>query len=145
MDAYKEHLAVCTVFRNSPIPIAILCAHLVPLTVAQMIPPVTDSFGRVIEASKDLWEGRLGIAVAVDEIAPHLDPDSVVQLMSFFVKEGLGDREQSVGKAMLKAALTAVEAHGKVSVAPSAVWYTVHGRSVLFCSVLRNEDDGVHA
>ncbi|CAG0913373.1 unnamed protein product [Notodromas monacha] len=78
-----------------------------------MSPPVTDSFGRVVIAARDLWEGRAGIASAIMEVAPHLDPDSVVQLMSFFVRDGLGDRQPDVGKAMLQAALTAVDAHGK--------------------------------
>lgn len=80
----------------------------------QILPPKLDSFGRVIEQPIDTWEPRSGVALALTQIAPLLQPKSVSNLITFFVSTGLGDRSPEVRKNMLAAALAAVDLHGKV-------------------------------
>nr|CAD7442358.1 unnamed protein product [Timema bartmani] len=81
-----------------------------------VVPPKLDSFGRVIEQPIDMWEPRSGVALALTQIAPLLNSQSVVRLITFFVPTGLGDRNQQVRKNMLAAALAAVDIHGKETV-----------------------------
>lgn len=61
-----------------------------------MIPPKVDSLGRVTEHPIDTWEPRSGVALALQELAPFLEPDLVSQLVTFFVTTGLGDRKPEV-------------------------------------------------
>lgn len=80
-----------------------------------MPPTVLDQFGRVIsEAAPDLYPARCGIAMAIGHIAHLLDPEQVELLFMFFVNTGLGDRKSEVRVEMLKAAVEAVNQHGKV-------------------------------
>ena len=80
----------------------------------QMIPGVKDDFGREISPPMDCWEPRWGVAHALHGLAPLLDPDSIVQLMSFLLQDGLRDRHPDVRHVMLEVALGTVNAHGKV-------------------------------
>src|SRR6218665_516656 len=80
-----------------------------------MPPTVLDQFGRVIsEAAPDLYPARCGIAMAIGHIAHLLNPEQVELLFMFFVNTGLGDRKAEVRAEMLKAAVEAVNHHGKV-------------------------------
>ncbi|XP_043189397.1 eIF-2-alpha kinase activator GCN1-like isoform X4 [Amphibalanus amphitrite] len=79
----------------------------------QMTPPVLDQFGRVVEESLDIWQPRVGVALALKAIGPFCTDDLIAKIMSFFVPTGLGDRAADVRNGMLSAALTCVEANGK--------------------------------
>ncbi|KAL0272371.1 UNVERIFIED_CONTAM: hypothetical protein PYX00_005366 [Menopon gallinae] len=81
-----------------------------------MIPPKVNNLGRITEHPIDVWEPRSGVALALQELAPYLEPDIVSQLVSFFVTTGLGDRKPEVRKNMLSAGLAIVDQHGKNTV-----------------------------
>ncbi|XP_008548705.1 eIF-2-alpha kinase activator GCN1 [Microplitis demolitor] len=78
-----------------------------------MIPPKMNDFGRVVEQPVDIWGPRRGVALALAQLAPLLTPETINQLIQFFVSTGLGDRNPSVRQEMLTAALAAVDQHGK--------------------------------
>ena len=81
-----------------------------------MAPPVIDDFGRVItEAPADEWPARCGIAMAICNMSQYFTQDLISFLFEFFVQKGLRDRSEEVRKAMLTAAVAAVNEHGKVS------------------------------
>lgn len=98
--------------------IHLLRSVLTVLSCLQIQPPELDSFGRVVEQPIDTWEPRSGVALALTQIAPLLTPMAVVDLISFFVSTGLGDRSPDVRNHMLAAALASVDLHGKVSCIP---------------------------
>lgn len=80
-----------------------------------MMPPVLDQFGRVVsEGSPDLFPARCGIAMAIAQLVHLLDSLQVEHLFVFFVETGLQDRNAEVRVEMLKAAVEAVNKHGKV-------------------------------
>lgn len=79
----------------------------------EVTPPVLDSLGRQVEKPVDHWEPRSGVAMALDNVAPFLTSKTVSRVSAFFVQQGLGDRNESVRKSMLKAAVNVVELHGK--------------------------------
>ena len=79
----------------------------------EMSPPVIDDLGRVVEKQLDHWEPRSGVAISLAKIAPKLTNDMVSKVVTFFVQDGLGDREAEVRSKMLDAALVAVNLHGK--------------------------------
>lgn len=79
-----------------------------------MIPAIRDKYDRVIVEAVDLWEGRAGVAVALKQLAPLLNADTVVTLANFFVPDALGDRQVEVRNKMLEAAMAVVNSHGKV-------------------------------
>lgn len=82
-----------------------------------------DSLHRVIsESPPDMWEARSGIAVALGKMAAFLDKDQVLNLVSFFVPEGLGDRHATVRKHMIDAAVAIIDLHGKVSYLSIVHW-----------------------
>ncbi|GFQ96680.1 eIF-2-alpha kinase activator GCN1, partial [Trichonephila clavata] len=79
-----------------------------------LAPPVVDSLNRVLsESSPDMWEARSGVALALGKMAPFLRTEQVISLMSFFVSEGLGDRNAAVRKHMVDAAVAITDVHGK--------------------------------
>ncbi|XP_025837277.1 eIF-2-alpha kinase activator GCN1 [Agrilus planipennis] len=78
----------------------------------KMIPPKLDEFGREVEKSIDTWGPRRGVAVALAEISPLLEPDTIGSLIQFFVSISLADRKEKVRKEMLNAALKIVDLHG---------------------------------
>lgn len=79
-----------------------------------MLPPKMDMFGHVIEEPVDVWEPRVGIALALTQLAPLLSQENILKLIAFYVSTGLADRQSVVREHMLQAALAAVEHHGKV-------------------------------
>lgn len=81
----------------------------------QMTPAVRDKYDRVVIEAVDLWEGRAGVAMALQELAPLLTSETVVTLANFFVPDALGDRNAEVRNKMLEAAMSVVNSHGKVS------------------------------
>uniref|UniRef100_A0A069DYI0 Putative translational activator gcn1 n=1 Tax=Panstrongylus megistus TaxID=65343 RepID=A0A069DYI0_9HEMI len=78
-----------------------------------MVPARVDSLGRIVEKPIDTWEPRSGVALALQQLAPLLTPNSVSDLAKFYVDKGLGDRSDTVRNNMLAAALAAVDLHGK--------------------------------
>eukprot|EP00092_Neocalanus_flemingeri_P000097 GFUD01000099.1.p1 GENE.GFUD01000099.1~~GFUD01000099.1.p1 ORF type:complete len:2003 (+),score=661.60 GFUD01000099.1:178-6009(+) len=82
----------------------------------EMAPPVMDSLGRIVEQAVDHWEPRSGIALALAKIQPFYDEFMVTQAVSFFVPAGLGDRNDTVRKHMLSAAVATINNHGKDTV-----------------------------
>ncbi|XP_060530072.1 stalled ribosome sensor GCN1 [Cylas formicarius] len=82
----------------------------------KMIPAKLDEFGREIEKATDTWFPRRGVALAIGELAPLIRPEYVGELMQFFVFTSLSDRNDTVQKEMLNAALKVVNIHGKETV-----------------------------
>lgn len=80
----------------------------------EMIPPKLDEFGREIEKPIDTWGPRRGVALALINLAPLIDPTIIGSLIEFFVSISLGDRKEKVRKVMLAASLKIVDLHGKV-------------------------------
>jgi hypothetical protein len=81
-----------------------------------LTPAVLDNFGRELQPPIDVWEPRAGIGLALYRLVPLMDEVTVVRLASFFVPKGLGDREDSVKKNMLNAAVAMVDQHGKETI-----------------------------
>lgn len=81
-----------------------------------LTPAVVDNFGRELQPPMDVWEPRAGIGLALYRIVPLMDDTTVVRLAGFFVPKGLGDREDSVKKTMLNAAVAMVDQHGKETI-----------------------------
>ena len=81
-----------------------------------MTPAVLDNFGRELQPPMDVWEPRAGIGLALYRLVPLMDDATVVRLAAFFVPKGLGDREESVQKTMLNAAVNMVDQHGKETI-----------------------------
>uniref|UniRef100_A0A3P8W649 GCN1 activator of EIF2AK4 n=1 Tax=Cynoglossus semilaevis TaxID=244447 RepID=A0A3P8W649_CYNSE len=80
-------------------------------------PPVLDALGRVIsESPPDQWESRCGIALALNKLSQYLNESQVTPLFLFFVPDALNDRDPEVRRAMLDAALSALNTHGKDNV-----------------------------
>ncbi|XP_014216178.1 eIF-2-alpha kinase activator GCN1 [Copidosoma floridanum] len=86
-------------------------------TKLTMIPAKVDDFGRVIEQPVDTWGPRRGVALALAQFAPLLLPKSIHTLIQFYVKTGLGDRNEVVRNEMFTAAVAAVDLHGKDNIA----------------------------
>jgi hypothetical protein len=76
--------------------------------------PEVDQFGRLIsnEEAIDNWESRNGIANALVFLADLIPNDFVVKLYSFFVNNGLNDRNDSVKVKMLEASIATLNKHG---------------------------------
>ena len=83
----------------------------------EMSPPVMDHLGRIVQEACDHWEPRSGIALALAKMQVHYDDFMVTQAVSFFVPDGLGDRNEVVRKDMLSAAVATIDNHGKNTVA----------------------------
>ncbi|XP_076859564.1 stalled ribosome sensor GCN1 [Brachyhypopomus gauderio] len=80
-------------------------------------PPVLDALGRVIsEAPPDQWEARCGIAQALSKLSEFLEESQVTPVFLFFVPDALNDRHDEVRRAMLDAALSVLNTHGKDNV-----------------------------
>ena len=91
------------------------CRLCIFIIYVQQPPPVLDAFGRVIsEGPPDDWPARAGIAMAIEQLAAHLDKEQITPVFKFFVDKSLGDRNETVRKHMLNAAVAAVNQHGKV-------------------------------
>ncbi|KAK4018137.1 hypothetical protein OUZ56_000207 [Daphnia magna] len=82
----------------------------------ELTPAVKDNFGRELQPPMDIWQPRAGIGLALYRLVPLMDEVTVVRLASFFVPKGLGDREDSVKKNMLSAAVAMVDQHGKETI-----------------------------
>lgn len=82
----------------------------------EMTPAVRDKYDRVVVEAVDLWEGRAGVAMALQQLAPLLTTETVVTLANFFVPDALGDRNAEVRNKMLEAAMSVVNSHGKETV-----------------------------
>ena len=75
-----------------------------------------DGLGRVVQDSIDHWEPREGLALALQNLAPHFNDSFLVEkVTNFLVKEGLIDGKEAVRKKMLSAAVTIVDLHGKAT------------------------------
>ncbi|KAF7282220.1 hypothetical protein GWI33_003020 [Rhynchophorus ferrugineus] len=85
-----------------------------------MIPAKLDEFGREVEKAIDTWFPRRGVALAIAELSDLISPGLVKDLMKFFVGTSLSDRNETVRKEMLIAAVKIVELHGKHTV--SELW-----------------------
>ncbi|CAG9834134.1 unnamed protein product [Diabrotica balteata] len=82
----------------------------------KMIPAKIDEFGREVEKAVDTWFPRRGVALALAELAPLFTDELIADLIQFFVFQSLGDRNETVRKEMLNAALRVVDLHGKETV-----------------------------
>ncbi len=80
-----------------------------------MTKPVKDEFGHILEEGKDSWESRVGVALALEQLAPLVTCETVTTLINFYVSTGLGDRNEEVQTKMLFAGVALVSLRGKVS------------------------------
>ncbi|VVC28179.1 Hypothetical protein CINCED_3A005946 [Cinara cedri] len=64
----------------------------------------------------DDWQGRVGVAMALEKLSLLLSDDMVIQLVNFFVSTSLDDRNDVVREYMLKAAVAVINIHGKNNV-----------------------------
>ncbi|RUS19023.1 armadillo-type protein [Endogone sp. FLAS-F59071] len=89
--------------------------------LARPLLPEYDEFGMVISSSlnrKDPWESRVGLALALKELAPYIRPSELPRFIEFLIKdEALGDRNEDVRHKMLDGGLAVISTHGKVNVA----------------------------
>ncbi|ODQ53263.1 ARM repeat-containing protein [Saitoella complicata NRRL Y-17804] len=87
---------------------------------AKPLVPVYDEYGMIKPASlnqKDPWEARVGVALALKNLAPLFTAQDLRALVSFLVEdEALGDRHASVRQAMLEAGIAVISIHGKAQV-----------------------------
>lgn len=92
---------------------AILDAYREKLT---LVPAQLDQFGHEQTAAVDEWGGRRGCGLALSAMAELLKPTAVLTALTFFVQEGLNDRDERVRAEMLNAAMLVVEIHGKETI-----------------------------
>lgn len=78
-----------------------------------LIPEKVDQFGHVVEAAVDEWGARAGAGLALAALAPRLGAPAVSVAMRFLVQRALPDRNDRVRAAMLDAAMSIVDLHGK--------------------------------
>lgn len=83
--------------------------------------PEYDEFGMIIPSTlnrKDPWESRVGLALALKELAPYIGPSELSRFIEFLIQdEALGDRNEDVRHKMLEGGLAVINTHGKVNVA----------------------------
>lgn len=79
-------------------------------------PPKKDAFGLVIkllELSKDPWEQRHTVALALKMMADQVKPESMPTIFEFMINEALlGDRHDEVRAELLNAAVDLITAQG---------------------------------
>lgn len=85
--------------------------------------PEYDQFGMVIDATlhrEDPWTVRLGVAESLAEIAPLFTGKDVLPFFAFALRSpgALGDRNEAVRRATLRAATAIVDAHGAEVLTP---------------------------
>ena len=86
-----------------------------PLTL-QDISPLRDELGRILTLGEpDPWEGREGVARALEHLSVHLTSAVALHVLRFMIPQGLGDRHSDVRAAMLRAGLAILDTHGQVS------------------------------
>lgn len=81
----------------------------------QDISPLRDELGRVLTVGEpDPWEGRMGVARALEHLSVHLTSAVALHVLLFMIPQGLGDRHSDVRAAMLGAGLAILDTHGQV-------------------------------
>ena len=63
---------------------------------------------------RDLWENRVGVAKAMEQLPPHSTSSRVMDLLKFIIPGGLGDPSSEVQAGMMSAARAAISTHGEV-------------------------------
>jgi hypothetical protein len=75
-----------------------------------------DQFGRSnpddIELIDD-WQSRMGIALAIKNLAENIPSESVLELFDFFVNRSFDDENELVKSSMLEASIAALNYHGR--------------------------------
>ncbi|RWS30291.1 Translational activator GCN1-like protein [Leptotrombidium deliense] len=75
-----------------------------------------DSFGRPTNDTQiDTFEPRLGVALVLTKIAPHISANMISDVSHFLVPLALSDRNESVRNQMLEAGIAVVDLNGKKS------------------------------
>ena len=76
-------------------------------------PPTKDSFGRDIFVEyHDPWEGRVGVAKAMEQLSQHADSADTLRFLKFVIPKALSDPSPKVQSAMMAAAKAAIGCHG---------------------------------
>ncbi len=76
-------------------------------------PPTKDSFGReIIVEYQDMWEGRVGVAKALEQLSRSADLTEGMKFLKFVIPESLSDPSHRVQSAMMSAAQAAISIHG---------------------------------
>ncbi|KAI0018683.1 armadillo-type protein [Xylariomycetidae sp. FL0641] len=88
------------------------------LELAKPRVPQLDAYGMPKKTNlSDPWEARHGIAVAMKELAAHLQKSQIDEFFGFLIERGpLGDQNSAVRSEMLDAAIVAIDLHGKALV-----------------------------
>ncbi|XP_074594678.1 lethal (3) 80Fj [Brevipalpus obovatus] len=73
---------------------------------------IMDTFGRSPESQSDNYEPRLGVAIALNKIAPLLNDSLVMELARFLVPQALDDRNEHVQCQMLEVGITLADKQG---------------------------------
>jgi HEAT repeat protein len=83
---------------------------------AKPLVPEYDEYGMVIPSSlnrQDPWEARTGIAMALTQVAPHVDVSDADSFIKFLIQDqALGDRNETVRQKMVEAGLAIVNTFG---------------------------------
>lgn len=76
----------------------------------------TDSFGRVIsqEVVVDFTNSKVGIAMGLSQLGPHLSNEESIEFFQFMLSETLGDTNTTVRSSMIQAAVNAISTHQQV-------------------------------
>ncbi|OZJ04029.1 hypothetical protein BZG36_03770 [Bifiguratus adelaidae] len=87
--------------------------------LSKSLDPEYDEYGMIRPETlnrKDPWEDRVGLALALKELAPLFDDEALKESTQFLIEhQALGDRHESVREHMLNAGLALVEAHKEES------------------------------
>ena len=76
-------------------------------------PPTKDSFGRdLVVEYRDQWEGRVGVAKALEQLSQHADLSETMRFLKFVIPKALSDPSPKVQSAMMAAAKAAISCHG---------------------------------
>ena len=76
-------------------------------------PPSKDSFGRdLIVEYRDQWEGRVGVAKALEQLSQHADLAETMRFLKFVIPKALSDPSLKVQSAMMAASKAAIGCHG---------------------------------
>ena len=76
-------------------------------------PPKSDEFGRaVVIEYHDLWECRVGVAKAMEQVQNFVDAKTTMKFLKFVIPDALSDPRSEVREAIMSAARAAITTHG---------------------------------
>lgn len=79
------------------------------------MPAELNELGHVVKSAVDFWEPRRGVAIALQELAPHYRPEMLPTVINFYVQHGIYDRNEIVTDYALKAGIALINQQDKVN------------------------------